>query len=233
MSEISHIACVLLAIWCAPAPAPEDPDKAVHFGHFNMQGTTETSPPVCPGPTCTECPGPQCPTRVGGGASCSGPGCVSSAGGGAGGTGGSAGSVQMCTIIIGPNVEQTMECKKEKAGTNGANIGVHAIGSSPIGTLRANDHVLQFHKWVRDDQPKPAEEKKITIDGKWQYGTSSAVTPMWAPDLCTMAAIQSDESVTVDWACVDKLDADYRAGHADQNTATAHVLKAVRDGKAD
>jgi hypothetical protein len=61
------------------------------------------------------------------------------------------------------------------------------------------------------------------------------------PEPCEIATIDSDiknntDHVTVDWACVDKLDREFVAdptAHGEILAPMAHIMKAIRDGKAE
>lgn len=58
------------------------------------------------------------------------------------------------------------------------------------------------------------------------------VAPVVGPE-CEVASIDPDGNVEINWPCVEKTEKDFVAGQPmDIGSFVAHVLKAVRDGKA-
>lgn len=71
-------------------------------------------------------------------------------------------------------------------------------------------------------------------DDPIKFSTSDPVS-ITVTGVCAFASISSaDDTVTIDWSCVDKNAETYRSDHpiSDIFPAIAHILQAVRDGQA-
>jgi hypothetical protein len=75
----------------------------------------------------------------------------------------------------------------------------------------------------------PVSAEDTTQTSPWT--TSGAIT-IGISHGCELGIISMDNSVTIDWACVEKEDADFNVKITNEWTLIAHLLKAVRDGKA-